>query len=59
MGVTDAKKKANAKYDKNHTRNIMFKFNKKTDKDILEKLDEVENRQGYVKDLIRKDINTN
>lgn len=54
--ISEAKKKAQAKYDKTHTRAIMFKFNLKTDKDILEKLDEVENRQGYIKKLVRDDI---
>lgn len=54
--ISEAQKKAQAKYDKTHTRAIMFKFNLKTDKDILEKLDEVENRQGYIKKLVRDDI---
>lgn len=44
------------KYDKKNTRDIRLKLNKKTDADILEKLDSVENKQGYIKDLIRKDI---
>ena len=54
--ASEAKIRANAKYDKNNTRPIMFKFNLKTDKDILEKLDSVNNKQGYVKNLIREDI---
>lgn len=53
----ESQARATAKYDKKNTRQIMFKFNRKTDADILEKLDEVENRQGYVKNLIRKDLN--
>ena len=55
--ASEAQKKASEKYDKNNTRNIMFKFNKKTDADILAQLDEVENRQGYIKQLIRNDLN--
>lgn len=47
---------ASMKYDKNNTRRICLKFNLKTDADILEKLESVENKQGYIKDLIRKDI---
>lgn len=47
---------ASMKYDKKNTRDIRLKLNKKTDADILEKLDSVENKQGYIKDLIRKDI---
>ena len=44
------------KYDQKNTQRIYLKFNLKTDADILEKLDSVENKQGYIKDLIRKDI---
>lgn len=54
--VTEAKKKANAKYDAGHTTQFMMKLNNSTDKDILEKLDLVENKQGYIKNLIRADI---
>lgn len=31
-------------------------LNRKTDADILQKLSEVESKQGYIKELIRKDI---
>lgn len=44
------------KYDQKNTQRIYLKFNLKTDADILEKLDSVKNKQGYIKDLIRKDI---
>ena len=44
------------KYDQKNTQRIYLKFNLKTDADILEKLDSIENKQGYIKDLIRKDI---
>lgn len=44
------------KYDRSNTQRIYLKFNLKTDADILEKLDSVKNKQGYIKDLIRKDI---
>ena len=49
-------KRAVSKYDKENTRQIKFKFNKTTDADILERLDNVDNKQGYVKGLIRDDI---
>ena len=48
--------RASAKYDKTHTKGIYLKFNKVTDKDILEKLETVKNKQKYIKDLIRADI---
>lgn len=54
--TTDARRKANAKYDAAHTTQIVLKLNNGTDADILEKLNEVPNRQGYIKNLIRKDL---
>jgi hypothetical protein len=45
------------KYDDAHTKKIMLKLNLETDKDILERLEAVGNKQGYIKELIRKDIN--
>ena len=53
---TEARLRANAKYDAKATRQVMLKLNIKTDADILRKLDSVGNKQGYIKDLIRKDI---
>lgn len=54
--TSDAQRRANAKYDKANTRLITLKLNKKTDKDVLGRLDEVPNRQGYIKELVRADI---
>ena len=51
---SEAKLKAAAKYDKNNTKLIQLKLNKKTDADILEFLDGLDNRQGFIKELIRK-----
>lgn len=51
---TEAQIRAAAKYDKNNTRLIQLKLNKKTDADILEFLDAQDNRQGFIKELIRK-----
>lgn len=56
MAVSEAQKAASAKYDASHTIQIKLKFNTKTDADILAKLDEVESKQGYIKELIRTDI---
>lgn len=55
--ATEAQLRAGAKYDAKATRKIVLKLNLKTDADVLERLDSVGNRQGYIKDLIRKDIN--
>lgn len=59
MKATEAQLRAQAKYDAKATRQIKFKFNITTDADILEKLDSVDNKQGYIKDLIRKDLASN
>lgn len=57
--ATDAQRKANAKYDKTHTQSVMLKLNKQTDADVLGMLESVDNRQGYIKDLIRQDLRGN
>ena len=45
-----------ARYDGANTKQIHLKLNLKTDADILEKLEQVESIQGYIKGLIRSDI---
>lgn len=57
--MSDARKRAVAKYDASHTKQIKLKLNLETDKDILERLEEVGNKQGYIKALIRADIENN
>lgn len=47
---------ASMKYDAKNTKRISLKLNKKTDKDILTKLESVDNMQGYIKGLIRRDM---
>lgn len=54
--LTDAKREAIARYDAKATRQIHLKLNLKTDADILGQLDKVKNVQGYIKELIRKDL---
>lgn len=44
------------KYQKENIRRYVLKVNKNTDSDILEKFKSVKNINGYLKDLIRKDI---
>ena len=56
MATSEAIKKAVRKYDKEHTKQILLKLNKRTDVDILCKLDTVDSKQGYIKGLIRDDI---
>lgn len=44
------------RWDKENTVVITMKLNKNQDADIIEKLNSVDNRQGYLKELIRADI---
>ena len=54
--LSEARKRANRKYDAAHSVNIGVKFNRKTDADILAFLDTLNNKAGYIKKLIRADI---
>lgn len=54
--TSKAQIKAQVKYDKANTKGIYLKLNRSTDADIIEKLEQVGNVQGYIKDLIRKDL---
>lgn len=54
--ATEAQIKAQAKYDAENTRQVHLKLNRGTDKDVLDKLDEVPSKQGYIKELIRRDL---
>lgn len=54
--TTDAQKRAVAKYDAENTVQIKLKLNTRTDADIIQRLSEVDNKQGYIKGLIREDI---
>ena len=53
---TKAQLAASAKYDAAHTTQVKMKLNTATDADILARLAEVPNKQGYIKELIRQDI---
>lgn len=54
--TSKAQIKAQVKYDKANTKGIYLKLNRSTDADIIEKLEQIGNVQGYIKDLIRKDL---
>ena len=57
--TTQAQKDAVARYDAKNTTQVHLKLNNKTDADILRRIDEVENVQGYIKELIRQDMKRN
>lgn len=54
--TTEAQKRATAKYDRENCIRLSLKLNKETDADVLKRLQEVESKQGYIKRLIREDI---
>lgn len=54
--ATEAQIKAQKKYDVENTRQVHLKLNRRTDEDVLGKLDSVPNKQGYIKRLIRADM---
>lgn len=47
---------ASIKYDRDNTKRIFIKLNINTDKDILDHLENKQNKQGYIKELIRNDM---
>ncbi len=48
--------KAHQKWVAENTTRIVMNLNHNTDADLLEKLAAVPSKQGYIKDLIRRDI---
>lgn len=54
--ATEAQRRAAEKYDANNTIQVKLKLNKKTDADIIAKLESIGNKQGYIKQVIRADI---
>ena len=54
--MSKAQIKAVNKFNKEKTRCIQVRLNKTTDADILEKLDQVPSKMGYIKELIRNDL---
>ena len=53
---SNAHTRACTKYNATSTKQVPLRFNLKTDSDILEKLYSVDSIQGYIKQLIRADI---
>ena len=51
------KKEYMAKYYAEKTTRVVMQLNNTTDADVIQRLNEVPNKQGYIKALIRADIN--
>ena len=54
--VSEAQKKAVARYDRRMAKTYALKLNRKTDADIIERLEAEENVQGFLKGLIRSEM---
>ena len=57
--TSEAQKRAQKRYDeanRDKFRMIHLKLNRETDTDVIDKLEAVDNIQGYIKELIRADI---
>ncbi len=44
------------RYNKTKTTTVLLRLNKSTDADVIELLEHMENKTGYIKSLIRADI---
>ena len=53
---TESQIRASVKYNKENTVQISLKLNRSTDADLIDNLHRVANKQGYIKELIRRDI---
>lgn len=56
MATKEARARASLKYDKAKTVQVHLKLNKRTDADIIARLEAIGNKQGYIKQLIRADM---
>lgn len=56
IDVSEARNKAQEKYDKEHTKGFYIKLNTKTDADIIHWLWSQKSKQGSIKRLIRQEI---
>lgn len=51
---SEAQRKATAKYDKANKVTLTVKLNKKTEADLIEYVAGLENKQGFIKALLRE-----
>lgn len=57
--ASPAHNRAAAKYNKANTKQYQIRLNLKTDADLIAKIESVPNKLGYIKELIRADIEAN
>lgn len=56
---SEAQKRASLKYQKENIVNVKFTLNRNTESDLIEWLSGQDNKQGYLKELIRADMEKN
>lgn len=54
--TSEARLRAQIKYEKKHIRQILLKFHKTHEAEIIEKLDSVPSKNNYIRQLILKDL---
>ena len=54
--MTDKQKKYTQDWKAKNVKQVKIDLNRNTDEDIIEYLSTLDNKQGYIKDLIRQDI---
>ena len=54
--ASKAQVNASNKYNKANTTAFTFRFNNENDADIIEHLQSLDNKNGYIKELIRENI---
>ena len=54
--ASKAQVKASNKYNKANTTSFTFRFNNESDSDIINHLQSLDNKSGYIKKIIRNDI---
>lgn len=53
---TDAQKRASARYNARNTVQLAIRLNKATDADVIARIMEAPSKAGYIKALIRRDM---
>ena len=57
--ATQAQIDASNKFNKENTTCVLLRLNFSTDRDVIQKLESVPSKMGYIKKLIRKDMKEN
>ena len=56
MAQTEAQKRAVRKYQEEHTQQLLLRLNRRTDADVISRLEAQPSKAGYIKQLVREDM---